>query len=114
MRRLKFGLVGRGGGDAGLRISVQSISRVEGDWHGATSLPDCLPDHFRSGCSKGVIGNSERVGTTQIREKPLMKFFPGRIRQRRFRFVVNSQNLLSYGVGPASEKARFRWRGPAS
>ena len=43
-----------------------------------------------------------------------MEFFSNHIGQRRFRFVVNAQNLLPHGVRPAGEKAAFRRRRPAS
>src|SRR5260370_26666823 len=42
-----------------------------------------------------------------------MELFSNGVWQRRFWFVVDPQNLLSYGMRPASEKAAFGWRRPA-
>src|SRR5260370_25112995 len=42
-----------------------------------------------------------------------MELFSNGVWQRRFWFVVDAQNLLSYGMRPASEKAAFGWRRPA-
>src|SRR5438445_531409 len=49
----------------------------------------------------------------QICGEPSMNFLSDGVRQRRFRFVVDAQNLLSHGMRPAGEKAAFGWRGPA-
>ena len=53
------------------------------------------------------------MGIAQIRSKPLMEFFSNGVRQRRFRFVVDAQNLLSHGVRPAGEKAALGGGSPA-
>src|ERR1700694_1837088 len=42
-----------------------------------------------------------------------MELFSNRVGQRRFRFVVHAQNLLSHGVRPACQKAAFGRRGAA-
>src|SRR5260370_37407074 len=42
-----------------------------------------------------------------------MELFSNGVWQRRFWFVVDAQNLVSYGMRPASEKAAFGWRRPA-
>src|ERR1700674_2792845 len=42
-----------------------------------------------------------------------MELFSNGVRQRRFRFIVDAQHLLSRGVRPAGEKAAFGRRRPA-
>ena len=89
------------------------VSRVESDKQPILALAGDLLHELRSPNAKAVVRNSEGVSLAQIAGKPLMDLFSNGIRQRRFRFVVNAQNLLSHGMRPPGKKAAFRWRCPA-
>src|SRR5260370_18403070 len=107
MFSLKLGLIWRSRSNSRLRITGQTGTGVECDVQRTLALRGCLLHKLRSRYAKAVVGNSERVGVAQTCRKSLMELFSNRVRQRRFRFVVDAQNLLSHGVRPASQKAAF-------
>ncbi len=113
MLRFEFGLVWRGRSDSSFRVSMELVARVERDVQRALAFRGCLLHKFRSCDAESVIGNSERVSLAQICGKPPAEFFLNGSRQRRLRFVIDAQNLLSHSVSPASEKTAFGRRGPA-
>ena len=59
---LKLGLVWRGRSNSRLRITAQTVTRVERDVQPTLALCGPLLHKLRSGYAKAVVGNSERMG----------------------------------------------------
>src|SRR5882762_9592451 len=113
MLRLKLGFVGSSGSDACLRITVQPVTSVKCDLQRTLALHGCLLHKLWGRYVKAVVGHRQRVGMAETYRKPLLELFSDRIRQRRFRLVIDAQDLLSHGVRPARQKAALGRRRPA-
>ena len=112
MQCFHFRFVGSGSGDSGALVVAEAIAGIQSDG-------DVFFDAGNGGAeireihdAEAVVGNGECVGTSDFREEGGAQFFAIGFGERMGGFVIDAENLLSDGVGPASEETRFRGSGP--
>ena len=112
MQGFELCLIGRGRGNAGPRVGVKIVARIERDGWRVPSLRDGLADESRRGHAEAIIGDGQGMRGTKLGAELCLQFFVNALGQRRLRLAIDAENLLTHGVGPAGEDACFGGSGP--
>ena len=107
MKSLEFGFVGGGRRNACSGVSGKVVACVERNRCRALLFRNGLTDERGRGDAKAVIRYGQRVRGTKFGLQFCLKFFVRGFRNRRLRLAVDTKNLLTDGVNPASKEAGF-------
>ena len=112
MQRFHFRFVGSGSGDSGALVVGEAIAGIQSDGDVFFDAGDGGAEVREIHNAEAVVGNGECVGSSDFCEEGGAQFFAIGFGERMGGFVIDTENLLSDGVGPACEETRFRGSGP--